>query len=190
MNKKGLITIGTLLALILSTPFLGTGIIAMQTAGQIYETIEKKKKKELGLVLGAAVHGNHLSDILKDRVDTAIELYNAKKISILVMSGSQDEAKAMKKYAIEQKVPTKAIIEDIRGLNTLASVRNIAELKRSTIIFTQKYHLPRAIFMANTAGIDAVGMVSDKQAYIKIADFKRREILATSKAIIDIYLTY
>jgi len=185
--KKGFISISVIFILMLATPFIGTGIIAIQTADQIYSNIEDIPQKEIGLVLGAAAFGDRLSDILRDRVDTAIELYKAEKISILVMSGALNESQAMKKYAIAQGVPTNDIIEDITGLNTLASVKNIAELNRSTIIFTQRYHLPRALFMANSMGIDAIGMESDKQQYLKMADFKKREILATSKAILDIY---
>jgi SanA protein len=188
MNKKGLITIGTLLVMMLATPFLGSSLISVQTADQIYEKVEEIPQKELGLVLGAAVYGSRLSDVLRDRVDTAIELYEAEKISALVMSGALNEVEAMKSYAIENRIPAKAVIEDITGINTMASVKSIAELDRSVAIVTQKYHLPRAIFIANTLGIDAVGMSADKHEYIKIFEFKSREILATSKAILDIFI--
>jgi SanA protein len=188
MNKKGLITIGTLLVMMLATPFMGSAIIGVQTADQIFETVEETPQKELGLVLGAAAYGNRLSDILRDRVDTAIELYKAEKISVLVMSGAQNEVAAMRKYAISNNIPEEAVVEDGVGLNTMASVRNIAELNRSITIVTQKYHLPRALFIANTLGIDAVGMTADKQPYLKIAEFKKREVLATSKAILDIFV--
>ena len=174
--------------MLLATPFVGTAIIGVQTADQIFETVEEIPQKELGLVLGAAAHGNRLSDILRDRVDTAIELYDAKKISVLVMSGAQNEVEAMKKYAVEHNIPKEAVAEDARGLNTMTSVRNIAELNRSVIIVSQKYHLPRALFIANTLGIDAVGITADKHIYVKIFEFKTRELLATSKAILDIFV--
>ncbi len=176
------------MALFLATPFLSSAIIDVQTADQIYETVEDAPQKELGLVLGAAAYGNRLSDILRDRVDTAIELYKAEKISVLVMSGAQNEVEAMKNYAIEHNVPQEAITMDATGLNTMASVNNIAELERSIIVVTQKYHLPRALFIANTLGIDAVGITADKSQYIKIFEFKTRELLATSKAILDIFV--
>jgi len=186
--KRGFITISTALILLLATPFAGTAIIGLQTADQIYENIEEIPQKEIGLVLGAAVHGSRLSDILRDRVDTGIELYQAEKISVLVMSGAPNEAKAMKNYAIEHGIPEEALTEDGTGLNTMASVRSIAELDRSVIVVTQKYHLPRALFIANSLGIDAMGITADKQIYIKILQFKGRELLATSKAILDIFV--
>ena len=186
--RRGFITVTAAITLLLATPFAGTAIIGMQTADQIYENVEEVPQKELGLVLGAAAYGNRLSDILRDRVDTAIELYEVGKISVVVMSGAPNEVEAMKNYAIEHEIPEEAITEDSTGLNTMASVRNIAELKRSIIIVTQKYHLPRALFIANTLGIDALGITADKTVYIKILEFKARELLATSKAILDIFI--
>jgi len=187
MNRRGIITIGTIIFLMLGTPFLGSAFVSVQTADQIYENIEEIPQKELGLVLGAAAYGDRLSDVLRDRVDTAIELYEAEKIGILVMSGAQNEVEAMEKYAFEAGIPEEFIKTDPKGLNTLASVQNIAALGESISIVTQRFHLPRALFIANTAGIDAVGMVADKSKYEKIFDFKTREILATSKAIFDLF---
>ena len=186
--KKGCISITVVLALMLATPFMSSTFVTVQTADQIYESVEEIPQKEVGLVLGAAAYGDRLSDILRDRVDTSIELYEAKKISALIMSGSAKESSAMKKYAVENGIPEEAVIEDITGLNTMASVKNAAKLNRSLIIVTQKYHLPRALYIANTKGIDAIGMTADKHTYIKIGEFKSREILATSKAILDIFI--
>lgn len=186
--KKGCVSIGAVLILMLATPFLGSGIIGLQTADQMYEDIAKVPSKEVALVLGAAAYPSRLSDVLKDRVDTAIELYEAKKISTLLMSGSESEAKAMQEYAVENGVPESAVTQDAKGLNTMASIRNAAGLNRSLIIVTQEFHLPRALFIANTMGIDTVGMIADKHEYIKIDEFKFREFLATSKAILDIFV--
>lgn len=186
--KKGFVSIGALLVLFLATPLIGSSVIAVQTADQIYDKAEEIPQKELALVLGAAAYGDRLSDVLRDRVDTSIELYEAEKVSILVMSGALNEVEAMKKYAIQQDVPEEAITTDAYGLNTMASVKNVADLGRSITIVTQEFHLPRALFIANTLGIDAVGLTADKHEYIKIFEFKSREILATSKAILDIFI--
>jgi SanA protein len=186
--KRGFISISAVLILMMATPFMGSAVIGLQTADQIYEQVDNIPQKEIGLVLGAAAYPSRLSDVLKDRVDTAIELYKAKKISTLVMSGSPTETEAMKSYAIEHEIPATDITTDESGLNTMASVKNIAVLKRPITIVTQKFHLPRALFIANTLGLDAVGMIADKHDYIKILEFKKRELLATSKAVIDLYL--
>lgn len=186
--RKGFVSIGAVLILMLATPFLGSAIIGFETAGQTYQSIEEIPAKDIALVLGAAAYPSRLSDVLKDRVDTAIELYKAKKVGTLLMSGSETEVKAMEKYALENGVSEEAIKKDPNGLNTMASVQNAAKLNKSLTIVTQEFHLPRALFIANTLGLDAVGMVADKHTYIKIDEFEAREILATSKAILDTFV--
>jgi vancomycin permeability regulator SanA len=186
--KKGFITIGLTLIMLISMPFASTAVVQMTTTDQIYQSIEAAPRKEIGLVLGAAVYGERLSDILRDRVDTGIELYETEKISALVVSGSQKESSAMKKYAVENGIPGEAVIEDPGGLNTLASVKNISNLNRSVIIVTQNFHLPRALFMANRLGVEAIGVSSDKHNYVRIIQYKQREILAVTKAMLDLFV--
>lgn len=186
--KKGFVTISILAAMVISMPFASSLVIKAQTYNDIYEITDEIPQKEVGLVLGAAAYGDRLSDILRDRVDTAIDLYNTEKISAMIMSGSADETRAMKKYAINLGIPEAAVIEDPAGLNTLASVKNISNLERSVIIITQKYHLPRALFMADHLKVDAIGVISDRHTYIKISEFKAREILATTKAMLDLII--
>ncbi len=187
MNKNGIATIGTMLTLLLVMPFAGSAIISLSTANQIYETSKDVPKKDVALVLGAAAYPTRLSDILEDRVDTAVELYKAGKVDRLVMSGAPNEVEGMKGYAMSRKIPEEDITEDPNGLNTLASIRNSVKMNASIVIVTQRFHLPRALFIANTLGIDAKGLTADKAEYTKIFDFKSREILATSKTIFDIY---
>ena len=188
MKNKGFITAGVVIIMLLSMPFASVAVIKLQTADQIYETVEEVPQKELALVLGAAAYPSRLSDVLQDRVDTAIELYEAEKVSVLIMSGAQHEAEAMKEYAVENGVPEEVVIEDFGGVNTLASVSNIDKLDRSITIVTQKFHLPRALFIADHFDIDAVGIIADKHEYTKIFEFKKREILATTKAILDLFM--
>jgi SanA protein len=187
-KHKGFITAGLTVIILLSMPFASTLVIKMQTADEIYETVEEVPQKELALVLGAAAYPSGLSDILQDRVDTAIELYEAEKVSVLIMSGAQHEAEAMKEYAVKHGIPETAITEDIAGVNTMASIENISILNRSLIIVTQKYHLPRALFIAHHLGLDAVGVTADRHEYTKMFEFKKRELLATTKAVLDLFV--
>jgi len=185
--NRGFITVGLMIIMLLSMPFVSNLIIKAETADEIYEQVNKAPVKEYALVLGAAAYGDKLSDILRDRVDTAIELYNAKKVSVIIMSGASNEADAMKNYAMEKGIPEDMIIEDTAGINTMASIKNIG-VGKSIIIVSQKYHLPRALFLADHFDIDAVGFTADKREYLKIFEFKKRELLATTKAVLDVIL--
>jgi SanA protein len=128
-----------------------------------------------------------MSDILQDRVDTAIELYKAKKVNKLIMSGAENEAESMTKYALKNGVSEKDVIKDPKGLSTIESIRNAKDYDEM-IIVTQSFHMPRSIYLARHLGIDAVGMVSDKRTYEKIFDFTKREILASSNAMMELLM--
>ncbi|MBN1258576.1 YdcF family protein [Candidatus Peregrinibacteria bacterium] len=184
--KKGFIGAVTVIAIVLAMPFMASLYVNLRASSQIYTSVADAPAKDAALVLGAAVYGSRLSDILRDRVDTAIEIYKADKVKKLVMSGAPHEAKAMANYAEKNGVPTDKIAEDPKGLDTASSVKNLTA--KSVVIVTQRYHLPRALFLAGRSGIDAVGIVADKHEYIKIYDFKKRELFATSKAIMDMLL--
>jgi SanA protein len=188
LKNKGFITAGLTIAILLSMPFVSSFVMRMQAADEMYENVGEVPAKDIGLVLGAAAYPSGLSDILKDRMDTAIEVYEAGKVSTLIMSGAPNETTAMKNYALDNGVPETAIAEDPAGLNTMASIENASSLNRSMIIVTQKYHLPRALFIANHYGVDAVGLIADRHEYAKIFEFKKRELLATTKAMLDLFV--
>lgn len=182
LSKKGFTTIGTLLAMMLSMPIISSVLMKQRTADLIYTNIEEVEEKNVALVLGAAAYPNGLSDILRDRMDSAIELYNAEKVQKLIMSGAPNEVEKMVEYALENGVEENDLIEDVKGLNTFASIQNASQISE-IIIITQRYHLPRALFLANYFGIDAIGFASDKSTYEKMFEFKKREIFASSKTM-------
>jgi len=175
------------LMLMICLPFASSIWMRQRTEGLIYQTAEEAPEKNVALVLGAAAYPSRLSDILQDRMDTAIELLKSEKVQKLILSGAPNEAEGMKKYAIKNGVAENDIIEDTKGLSTLESIQN-AENTKEMIIVTQLFHMPRALFIAHHFGINAVGVTSDKRTYIKIFDFKEREILASSKAMVDLLL--
>ncbi len=185
--KKGFITVSAILALFLSLPFASSIYIHQQTEDRIYDTVESVPEKNVAMVLGAAAYPSYLSDVLIDRMETAIELYETEKVQKLILTGAPNEVEGMKEYALERGVEENDLIEDSEGVNTLASIRNASDISE-LIIVTQAFHLPRALFIARHVGIDAVGVASDRRTYAKIFDFKKREILATSKAMMDLFV--
>ena len=185
--KKGFVAIGMFFSVVFCAPFASSAIMMHHAEKYTYSDMQKLPNKNVALVLGAAAYPSRLSDILQDRVDTAIDLYENGKVKKIIMTGAPNEAESMAKYAIGKGVKENDIIKDIKGLNTMSSVKNSKNATEMTIV-TQSFHLPRAIFLARHHGINAVGMTSDRRTYEKIFDFKKREILATSKAMMDLLL--
>ena len=143
---------------------------------------------EAVIVLGAKVHpGGRLSDMLRDRMETAIALYHMGVTDMLLLSGDGSgewsEVEYMKQYAIEKGVPESAIMEDPEGFSTyesLSRAKKIYGLDR-LIVVTQKYHLYRAIYIAQDYGIDAKGVSADLDIYSGQLYREVREILARVK---------
>jgi SanA protein len=56
------------------------------------------------------------------------------------------------------------------------------------IISTQKFHQPRAVYLARSLGINAVGIVADSYIYRDDLRNNLREMIARVKARIDLKL--
>lgn len=187
VNPKGIVSVGSALFVLMSYPFASSIYIQHQSAPQIYKEIEAIPNSDTALVLGAAIWGNQPSGVLKDRLLAGIRLYKNNKVKKIIMSGTADEVKVMKQFAINNGVPENNIQNDPIGFNTSASVRHLNS-KETVIIVTQKYHLYRALFMAKQLEIQATGYIADVGIYPQIFEFKRREIWAASKAMMEFML--
>ncbi|HBU06542.1 MAG TPA: hypothetical protein DEB09_00485 [Candidatus Magasanikbacteria bacterium] len=156
--------------------------------------IDQVGQFQTALVLGAKVNNNgSLSAILGDRAKTALELYQNKKVQKILVSGDHgtteyDEVNAMKKYFLDNGVLAEDIFLDHAGFDTYDSIyraRDIFQVE-SVIIVTQRFHLPRALYMAKNLGLNAKGFSADKQIYKGEARLEFRESLARIKAFFSI----
>lgn len=149
------------------------------------------------LVLGAGVQGTTLSHMLEDRVLTGINLYELGSAPKILMSGDHgqddyDEVNAMKDYAKDKGVPSEDIFMDHAGFSTYESIyraRDIFGCKK-IIIISQKYHLHRAIYVAEYLGIEAYGVDSQLRPYAADTNIYNtiREFLARNKEFIYVRL--
>ena len=141
------------------------------------------------VVPGASVNADGSpSDILKARLDAAVELYFAGAADVIVMSGSADgdyynEAQAMAAYAVEQGVASNDIVCDGEGYSTYESMERLASVYGfdSVVVVTQAYHLYRAVYDAQSVGLSVAGVVSDTGTYDDQLLFEAREVLARTK---------
>lgn len=168
--------------------------IHLSTKGNIFNEIAELPEAGTVLIPGAAVSGDGvLSPIFVDRIDTAVELYKAKKVSKILVSGDNsevyyNEVNPVRTYLLEQGIPDGDIFLDHAGFDTYSSMYRAKEIFEVTtlIISTQSFHLPRAVFIARALGLEASGINADKgniltKNYI-------REIFANEKALLDVVL--
>ena len=141
------------------------------------------------IVLGASVLPNgYPSDILCDRIDGAIALYNAGVAPNIIMSGdngdaSYNECRAMKNYAIARGVPSSDIFCDHAGFSTYDTMyraRTIFGCQRIAVS-TQTYHLYRAIYTAESLDMTVVGVSTDYGNYVDQTYYDVREVGARTK---------
>lgn len=152
---------------------------------------ELNEKYDCIIVLGCQVNGNSPSDMLKDRLDRAVELYDEGISDTVLMSGDgrssyYDEISVMKSYAVEKGVPEECILTDSYGLSTYETMFRAAEEfgVEKPLIVTQKFHLFRSVFNARRLGMEAYGIVSMPNTYISQTRLSAREILARNKDFI------
>lgn len=148
----------------------------------------------VAVVFGASIYGNgDLSPILADRVNTAIEAYNAHKVDRILVSGdarhrSYNEPKAMYEYLISHAVAPKDVIIDASGRSTYETclrAKEVFGLKRAVLV-SQGFHLSRALYIANQLGLDAVGMAGDMKTEQEIDYQSVREWAAELKAFLNL----
>jgi len=148
----------------------------------------------VAVVFGASVYGNgDLSPILEDRVETAIELYRARKVDRILVSGdarhpSYNEPKAMYEYLVNHAVASKDVIVDTSGRSTYETclrAKEVFGLQRAVLV-SQSFHLSRALYIANQLGLDAVGVAGDMKTQEKIDYQGVREWAAEVKAYLNL----
>ena len=179
--------IAILIVVITVIVFVINFYVMFKTRKQILESVEESDIDCI-LVLGAGVRNGKPTDMLADRILTAIDLYNKKVAPKIIMSGDHskkdyDEVNIMKSFAIEQGVPSSDIFMDHAGLSSYESVYRAKEIfeAKKIVIVTQKYHLYRSLYIANKLGVEAYGVSADLRGYIGQSYREVREILARDK---------
>ena len=178
---------------LIGSAFMINLYIKQSTKNQIIDNDDYSKLDDVDciLVLGAAIWKDKPSPMLQDRLLEAISLYKKGAAPKIIMSGDHgrkgyDEVNIMKKFAIDKGVPSEDIFMDHAGFSTYESIYRAKEIfgVKKTIIVTQKYHLYRALYIANQFGIKAYGVGSDPRKYEGEKYRNFREFLARNKDFI------
>ncbi len=168
--------------------------IINSTKSQIFAIQDNVTARQTALLLGARVYDDgRLSHVMEDRALTAIQLYQSGKVDKILISGDHgtsgyDEVNTIKDYLINQNVSQENIFTDHAGFDTYDSIyraRDIFEVD-SMIIVTQKFHLPRAVYIANSLGVKTIGIVADRRQYRDKERNQIRESVARVKAFLDV----
>ena len=153
----------------------------------------------VAIVFGAGLwRDGSPTPVLRDRVAAAAELYFAGKVQKLLLSGDNrfidyNEPGAMRDYAISLGVPEQDLVLDYAGRRTYDTcyrAKAIFEIDQA-ILVTQRFHLPRALFLCNALGIPSTGVSADLRQYWRVSYlyWSVREIPATLVAFWETLVT-
>jgi SanA protein len=183
--------------LILSGLFFSKLIVLLYAVSRTFTT-DNVPARRVAIVFGAGLRNDGTpTAILKDRVETAAQLYHQGKVKKLLMSGDNrfvdyNEPEAMRQYALALGVPGEDIVLDYAGRRTYDTcyrARAIFQVD-SAILVTQSFHLPRALFLCNCLGVESTGVEANNIYFRKLSLFvwNIREMFATTQAIWDVYV--
>lgn len=193
--RRLLFTLGIVGALGVILPRIITSIYSIN---RIYQT-EDAPQKRLAIVFGAGLRRDGTpTAILRDRVETAADLYFTGKVEKLLMSGDNrfleyNEPESMRQYALSLGVPDEAIAMDYAGRRTYDTCYRAKEIFAvdDVLLVTQKFHLPRALFLCNALGLEAAGVEANTRRFwsVSLLIWNVRELLATTGAFLDVFVT-
>ena len=131
-------------------------------------TRDEARYADVILVLGAAEYRGRPSQVLRARLDHALELYNRKLAPLILTTGGSGgdpiftEGGVGRSYLIGHGVPPESIIIENEGGTTLESTAMAGEIMRrmglhSVIVVSDGYHIYRVKRMLQFRGLSVYG---------------------------------
>jgi uncharacterized SAM-binding protein YcdF (DUF218 family) len=143
-------------------------LLTIFTAANIYSygNTSSEVKADAAIVLGAAVWGNQVSPVFRERINHAINLYHQGRIRKLIFTGGQGnrneptEAAAARNYALQSGVPLSDVLIEQQSHTTYENMVYAKQLAdqyglKKILIVSDPLHMKRAITMARDVGLDA-----------------------------------
>jgi SanA protein len=188
------LSLGCLALLAVLIPRCVTGVYA---ANRTYPESESPTER-VAIIFGAGLRSDGTpTAMLRDRILTGADLYFSGKVEKLLMSGDNrfadyNEPESMRQFALLAGVPDQAIVLDYAGRRTYDTCYRAKAIFgiKSALLVTQKFHLPRALFLCNMMGLKTVG-VEAINCYWNGSPlvWDVREQFATIAAFLDLYVS-
>jgi uncharacterized SAM-binding protein YcdF (DUF218 family) len=161
--------------------FLVCGFLMIRASSQ-----GEKVEADAVIVLGAAVHGDKVTWVLENRLNTAMEYLEAHPNAICVVSGGQGagesvtEGSAMKKYMVDRGMDADRIYTEEKAKNTMENfeyskviIDEVVGNDARIVFVTTNFHVYRAGQVAREQGVNAVGIPAEDVWYLRLNNFLR-----------------
>lgn len=144
----------------------------------------------IAIVPGSPTSQRQVKASLEGRMKGALALYRSGRVRAILVSGvdtaADPETSAMRRWLEDRGVPERDIVSDSQGTRTRETMYralNIFSVDRA-VVCTEAMNMPRALFLAERNGIDAVGygLASPMSKHPR---FVIREALKTTLAFVE-----
>lgn len=171
--------------------------VTSTTRHQIYHTSWEIPQEDVALLLGTSKftqEGNE-NPFFKNRINAAALLYYKKKVKHLILSGDNslvyyNEPQEMRKALLDLGLPDSVITLDYAGFRTFDSVIRCKKVfgQNNVVIITQRFHLHRALFIANSMDMKAYGYAAEAVDRNIAFTTLVREYFARCLVVVDLYI--
>jgi len=161
-------------------------------------SMEETPIRKVAIVFGAGLQKDGTpSPVLKDRIEAAVSLLKTNKVEKILFSGDNryvnyNEPESMRSYALTLGVPDSSIVLDYAGRRTYDTCYRAKYIFGITnaVLVTQRFHLPRALFICTQLDMNVSGTIADNRIYSNksMQYWNLREMLATTAAIWDVFI--
>lgn len=192
-----LMVLGTLVLLAAALLLVTNLWVLGQTGERIEHKLAQCPAEQVGIVFGTShwTRSGRRNPYFEARMSASASLLRLGRVEHLLLSGdnrtlSYNEPIAMWRDLRGREVPEAAMTLDYAGFSTfdtLARAREVFGVERALLI-TQGWHLPRALFIAESMGIEAQGCAvveHDAKGQWRLA---AREWVARLAMLGDLYL--
>lgn len=162
--------------------------------GKLFDEASEVPETPVALVFGCNKNFQGRKNLyFMHRIEAAVALWKAGKVKCFIVSGDNhshdyNEPQDMKDAMIEAGVPGDKIVCDYAGLRTLDSVVRAKEIfgVEKVVLISQKFHNERATYLAQSVGLEAVGLNARSVGGSSGKKNARREKLARVKMWLDV----
>ncbi len=164
----------------------------------IYNSKNIEMKNDYVIILGAGLQGNKPKDVLKYRLDKAIDYYKKYPNVIFIVSGGKgkdeiiSESKAMKNYLISHSIPQNNIIEENKSTKTLENLIFSYNLIPPNIknigVISNDFHMYRIKFFANLLNYKLNPIYAKTPLKNKISLFTRETLAVIYYSLKNIFI--
>lgn len=197
MYRMPLKIAGYLLSFALLVVVVCNLIIVFASYKSLYYDVSDIEPHKTAIVLGTSrlLKSGNPNPYFHYRISAAAELYHAGKVEYIILSGDNraqnyNEPEQMRREIIRYEVPDSVLYLDYAGLRTLDSMVRSKEVfgQDSIIVVSQKFHNQRAVFLARTKNIHAIGYnATDLDAHQGIRTHVR-EVFARVLVFVDLII--